>query len=67
MSGRCDCCNAKLSSYELTLRHANTGEFLGTCIKCLDGLDIPTLGRDDLVEDCSTEDEVFDNGDEDEV
>lgn len=45
---RCDCCNKKLSEFESTLRHAITGEFLNTCVKCLDGLGIPTLEREDL-------------------
>ena len=66
MSGRCDCCNAKLSEYEMTLRHAATGEFIGTCLKCLDGLNIPTFGRDDLDQFESVEDEVFDNGNDEE-
>lgn len=45
---RCDCCNKKLSEFESTLRHAITGEFLNTCVKCLDSLGIPTLEREDL-------------------
>lgn len=52
---RCSCCNKNLSDYESTLRHAETGEFLDTCLRCLDGLDIPSIGREDLsntLEDC---------------
>ena len=45
---RCSCCNRALNDYESTLRHAETKEFLDTCMKCLDGLDIPTTGREDL-------------------
>ncbi len=45
---RCDCCNKILSDYETTLRHAITGSFLNTCVKCLDGLNIPTIGREEL-------------------
>ena len=45
---RCSCCNKNLSDYESTMRHAITGEFLDTCVRCLDGLDIPTQGREDL-------------------
>lgn len=45
---RCDCCNRNLSDYEATLRHAVTNEFMNTCQKCLDGLDIPVRGRPDL-------------------
>lgn len=45
---RCSCCNRILSDYEATLRHAVTNEFMETCNKCLDGLNIPTRGRPDL-------------------
>jgi hypothetical protein len=57
---RCDCCNARLTEYEATLRHAVTNEFVDTCQKCLTDLNIPTRGRPDLnpfEED--TEDEFF--------
>jgi hypothetical protein len=30
------------------LKHAITGEYLNTCKKCLDGLNIPVVGREDL-------------------
>lgn len=45
---RCDCCNRNLSDYESTLRHAVTNDFTNTCLKCLEGLEIPTRGRPDL-------------------
>jgi len=45
---RCDCCQKSLSDYESTLRHAITLEFMDTCRKCLTGLNIPTIGREDL-------------------
>ena len=45
---RCTCCNKVLSDYELTAKHAVTGEYLDTCMKCLDGLGIPIEGREDL-------------------
>ena len=45
---RCTCCNRALNDYESTLRHAETREFLDTCMKCLDGLNVPFLGREDL-------------------
>lgn len=45
---RCTCCNKNLNDYETTLRKAETGEFLDTCLKCLDGLGINTIGRKDL-------------------
>jgi hypothetical protein len=45
---RCQCCNRNLNDYESTIRHQTTGEFLDTCVRCLDGLDIPIKGREDL-------------------
>lgn len=45
---RCQCCNRNLNDYESTLRHAETHEFLDTCMKCLDGLNVPYIGREDL-------------------
>jgi hypothetical protein len=45
---RCSCCDRNLNDYESTLRHAETHEFLDTCMKCLDGTNIPTIGREDL-------------------
>lgn len=47
---RCGCCDKRLSSYEATLKHLETGEYLDTCIKCLDGLGIPILGNEELSE-----------------
>lgn len=58
---RCDCCNKNLSDYEATLRHAVTNEFMNTCNKCLEGLDIPVRGRPDLNPFESIEDEVEDS------
>lgn len=45
---RCDCCDRILSDYEACLKHAITGEYLNTCNKCLRGLDIPIIAREDL-------------------
>jgi hypothetical protein len=45
---RCSVCNRILNDFESTLRHSDTKEFLDTCMKCLDGLDIPMQGRSDL-------------------
>lgn len=45
---RCSCCNKILNDWEATARHAVTNEFLDTCSKCLDGLEIPVKGRKDL-------------------
>lgn len=54
---RCDCCNRKLNDYETTLRHTHTGEFLNTCMKCIDGLGIPYTGREDLEKSKAIEEE----------
>lgn len=53
---RCVCCNKNLNDYESTLRSAATGDFLDMCNGCLDGLDIDTVGREDL----SPYDDAFD-------
>ena len=45
---RCYCCDRPLSDYESTLRHAVSLEFLDTCNKCLEGLNIPTVGHEHL-------------------
>lgn len=45
---RCYCCSRALNDYESTLKSKESGEYLDTCMKCLDGLDIETIGRDDL-------------------
>lgn len=47
---RCSCCNRNLNDYESTLKSASTGEYLDTCMSCLDDLGIDTIGRDDLSE-----------------
>lgn len=56
---RCYCCGRALNDYESTLKSAQSGEYLDTCMKCLDGLDIETVGREDL----SMFDEPTDDGD----
>lgn len=61
---RCDCCNRNLSDYEATLRHAVTNEFMNTCMKCLDGLEIPVRGRPDLNPFESVDDDDFSDLDE---
>lgn len=45
---RCVCCNKNLNDWESTVKHAETGEYLGMCRGCMDGLDIPTIVRSDL-------------------
>jgi len=60
---RCSCCNRALNDFESTLKHAVTGDYLDTCMKCLDGLDIPTQGRKDLspFDDAEVWDDVSDD------
>lgn len=58
---RCCACNRNLNDYESTLRSAATGEFLDMCMKCLDGLDIATQGREDLSPYESFEQDDFDD------
>ncbi len=40
---RCGCCNKRLSDYETTLKHAETGEYLDLCMGCLSDIaqDVP--------------------------
>lgn len=63
---RCSVCNRALNDFESTLKHAITGEYMDTCIKCLDGLDIPTTGRKDLspYEDAEAYDDISNDGEE---
>lgn len=44
---RCYCCNKNLNDYESTLKDTS-GKYLDTCNKCLKGLGIDKVGRDDL-------------------
>ena len=50
---RCQCCDKRLTEYELTLRHALTNEFMDTCMDCLSEISelAPMLvkGRKDLI------------------
>lgn len=58
---RCIACNANLTDYEATRRHAETGDFLDLCGECLsviqsevqfNTLDRPDLlGSDDILDD----------------
>ena len=62
---RCDCCNRRLNDYECSLKHAELGCYMNTCVKCLDGLGIPVKGRTELapkviVEDVA-DDILYDN------
>lgn len=48
---RCTVCNAALSDYESTMKHAITGKFLDICQPCLQSMevDIPVYDRKDLL------------------
>jgi hypothetical protein len=60
---RCYCCNRNLSDYESTLKSATTGEYLDTCKKCLEDLNIPVLKNqhDSYASDVEDEDFVEEN------
>lgn len=45
---RCCTCNAALNDFESTRKHAHTGDYLDMCNKCIRGLGIETVDRDDL-------------------
>jgi hypothetical protein len=62
---RCVCCDRVLNDYESTLKSSNTLEYLDTCMKCLDGLDIDTIGRDDLSKYEEVDDLEFDGEEDD--
>ena len=57
---RCTCCNCLLSDFEATRKSRFTQTYLDTCTKCLDGLGIETIDREDLAE----EEELFDDYEE---
>lgn len=57
---RCVCCNRNLNDYESTLKHAETGAFLDTCLKCLSGLGINTIGRKEHDPYAYVEEEYYD-------
>lgn len=50
---RCNCCDKRLSDYELTLRHTLTNEFMDMCMDCLsevaESVPLMVKGRKDLL------------------
>ena len=46
---RCTCCNATLTDFEVTLRHAVTKKFIEMCSDCLKDTNIPLQVRNDLM------------------
>jgi hypothetical protein len=59
---RCGCCNKRLSDYESTLKHAETGHYLDTCLDCLSEIayDVPMLVKDrkDLITSMDNQEEL---------
>ena len=59
---RCSCCNKRLSDYETTLKHAETGQYLDTCLDCLSEIahdvPMPVKDRKDLVANMDIPDEL---------
>lgn len=59
---RCSCCNKRLSDYESTLKHAETGHYLDTCLDCLSEIahdvPMPVKDRKDLIADMDNYEEV---------
>ena len=57
---RCIVCDKRLNDYETTLKHAETGQYLDTCIDCLSDVakyvPMPVKGRRDLLVKVDTED-----------
>ena len=48
---KCELCNANLSDFEATMRHAITKQFVNTCSQCLTAMGdvIPLQVRNDLL------------------
>lgn len=57
---RCLCCNRNLSDLESTRRHADTGDFLDICNRCLRDIDIPYTERSDLTDVLEDDEDVED-------
>lgn len=59
---RCTCCNKRLSDYETTLKHGETGQYLDTCLDCLSEIahdvPMPVKARKDLVPDMGIDRDV---------
>jgi hypothetical protein len=47
---RCAVCNVMLSDFESTRKHADTGEYLDMCCKCVAYTKTPTIDNYDLVD-----------------
>lgn len=47
---KCVICDVLLSDFEATRKHADTGEYLDTCSKCLSYINIPTVDNLELMD-----------------
>ncbi len=61
---KCICCDKKLSDFEATRKHAVTGAYLDMCNRCLQGLDIPTKDRIDLLTEADCGENTTDSDEE---
>ena len=65
---KCELCNANLSDFEATMRHAITKQFVNTCSQCLTAMGdvIPLQVRNDLLSenDMNNVDTLFDDVDD---
>lgn len=65
---KCELCNANLSDFEATMRHAITKQFVNTCSQCLTAMGdvIPLQVRNDLLSenDMNNVDTLLDNVDD---
>ncbi len=59
---RCTCCNKRLSDYETTLKHGETGQYLDTCLDCLSEIahdvPMPVKARKDLIDSMDIHEDV---------
>lgn len=59
---RCGCCNKRLSDYESTLKHAETGAYLDLCMDCLSEIahdvPMPVKARKDLIDSMDINEDV---------
>lgn len=64
---RCTCCNATLTDYEVTLKHAVSKQFIEMCSACLKDTNIPVEVRYDLMSEVDTDlvEDLLDGNDDD--
>lgn len=68
---RCGCCNKRLSDYETTLKHAETGEYLDLCMDCLSDIaqevPMPVKSRREFLEQMLCEKDLIESMDTNDV